>query len=190
MLRVDTGLWSQQYEGLEMGDLHFPFDQFVRVVELQVTVQATTLISKWRLELLWLLCREQLLLKTKRYAFGVSPQVLSLGADVLPEYKLQAPRIHKGTVLHYSPFKAMWDWLILLLVIYTAILTPYSAAFLLNDEVRFHVWTKTTFLPTNHVNNYLHIHTFQKSIMSHPTNNHDQDFECTHKVSNTQLYDI
>uniref|UniRef100_A0A665VKX8 Voltage-gated inwardly rectifying potassium channel KCNH2 n=1 Tax=Echeneis naucrates TaxID=173247 RepID=A0A665VKX8_ECHNA len=62
-------------------------------------------------------------------------QVLSLGADVLPEYKLQAPRIHKWTVLHYSPFKAVWDWLILLLVIYTAILTPYSAAFLLNDQV-------------------------------------------------------
>lgn len=28
----------------------------------------------------------------------------------------------------------MWDWLILLLVIYTAIFTPYSAAFLLNDS--------------------------------------------------------
>ncbi|XP_043923548.1 potassium voltage-gated channel subfamily H member 2 [Protopterus annectens] len=61
-------------------------------------------------------------------------KVLSLGADVLPEYKLQAPRIHKWTILHYSPFKAVWDWLILLLVIYTAIFTPYSAAFLLNDH--------------------------------------------------------
>ncbi|KAK1160345.1 potassium voltage-gated channel subfamily H member 6-like [Acipenser oxyrinchus oxyrinchus] len=61
-------------------------------------------------------------------------QVLSLGADVLPEYKLQAPRIHKWTILHYSPFKAMWDWLILLLVIYTAVFTPYSAAFLLNEQ--------------------------------------------------------
>uniref|UniRef100_A0A3B3RZR4 Voltage-gated inwardly rectifying potassium channel KCNH2 n=1 Tax=Paramormyrops kingsleyae TaxID=1676925 RepID=A0A3B3RZR4_9TELE len=61
-------------------------------------------------------------------------QVLSLGADVLPEYKLQAPRIHKWTILHYSPFKAVWDWVILLLVIYTAIFTPYSAAFLLNDQ--------------------------------------------------------
>ncbi|KAK7893443.1 hypothetical protein WMY93_022595 [Mugilogobius chulae] len=60
-------------------------------------------------------------------------QVLSLGADVLPEYKLQTPRIHRWTILHYSPFKAVWDWLILLLVIYTAIFTPYSAAFLLND---------------------------------------------------------
>uniref|UniRef100_A0A674MYM0 Potassium voltage-gated channel subfamily H member 7 n=1 Tax=Takifugu rubripes TaxID=31033 RepID=A0A674MYM0_TAKRU len=61
-------------------------------------------------------------------------QVLSLGADVLPEYKLQTPRIDKFTILHYSPFKAVWDWLILLLVIYTAILTPYSAAFLLNGQ--------------------------------------------------------
>ncbi|XP_076871723.1 voltage-gated inwardly rectifying potassium channel KCNH7 isoform X3 [Brachyhypopomus gauderio] len=60
-------------------------------------------------------------------------QVLSLGADVLPEYKLQTARIDKFTILHYSPFKAVWDWLILLLVIYTAIFTPYSAAFLLND---------------------------------------------------------
>ncbi|XP_070701115.1 voltage-gated inwardly rectifying potassium channel KCNH2-like [Pempheris klunzingeri] len=61
-------------------------------------------------------------------------QVLSLGADVLPEYKLQTPRIHKWTILHYSPFKAVWDWVILLLVIYTAIFTPYSATFLLSDQ--------------------------------------------------------
>ena len=53
---------------------------------------------------------------------------------MLPEYKLQAPRIHRGTLLHYSPFKAVWDWLILLLVIYTAVFTPYSAAFLLSDQ--------------------------------------------------------
>ncbi|XP_077062046.1 voltage-gated inwardly rectifying potassium channel KCNH6 isoform X1 [Siphateles boraxobius] len=60
-------------------------------------------------------------------------QVLSLGADVLPEYKLQAPDVHKWIMLHYSPFKAMWDWIILLLVLYTAVFTPYSAAFLLNE---------------------------------------------------------
>ncbi|XP_072383066.1 voltage-gated inwardly rectifying potassium channel KCNH6-like isoform X1 [Diabrotica undecimpunctata] len=60
-------------------------------------------------------------------------QVLSLGADVLPEYKLQNPRIHNYTILHYSPFKAVWDWIILILVIYTAIFTPYVAAFLLGE---------------------------------------------------------
>lgn len=55
---------------------------------------------------------------------------------MLPEYKLQSPRIHKCTILHYSPFKAVWDWIILLLVIYTAIFTPYMAAFLLNENRR------------------------------------------------------
>ncbi|KAK9700806.1 Ion transport protein [Popillia japonica] len=59
--------------------------------------------------------------------------VLSLGADVLPEYKLQNPRIPNYTILHYSPFKAVWDWIILILVMYTAIFTPYVAAFLLNE---------------------------------------------------------
>ncbi|CAJ0957136.1 unnamed protein product [Ranitomeya imitator] len=71
---------------------------------------------------------------------NIPTTVLSLGADVLPEYKLQAPRIHRWTILHYSPFKAVWDWLILLLVIYTAIFTPYSAAFLLNDQDEERTW--------------------------------------------------
>ena len=62
--------------------------------------------------------------------------MLSLGAEVLPEYKLQSPRIHRFTILHYSPFKAVWDWLILILVIYTAVVTPYVAAFLLNEDGR------------------------------------------------------
>lgn len=69
-----------------------------------------------------------------RFILINSFQVLSLGADVLPEYKLQSPKIHRCTILHYSAFKAVWDWLILILVIYTAIFTPYVAAFLLNDK--------------------------------------------------------
>ena len=43
-------------------------------------------------------------------------QVLSLGADVIPDYKLQTPTRHGCTVAHYSPFKAVWDWFILILV--------------------------------------------------------------------------
>ncbi|KAG5678050.1 hypothetical protein PVAND_007754 [Polypedilum vanderplanki] len=70
---------------------------------------------------------------THKPTTGLGKEVLSLGADVLPEYKLQSPRIHKWTILHYSPFKAVWDWIILLLVMYTAIFTPYVAAFLLNE---------------------------------------------------------
>ena len=84
--------------------------------------------------LMWLLALSKLCPALHILLMPISWQVLSLGADVLPEYKLQAPRIHRWTILHYSPFKAVWDWLILLLVIYTAVFTPYSAAFLLNEE--------------------------------------------------------
>ncbi|OAD54974.1 Potassium voltage-gated channel subfamily H member 7 [Eufriesea mexicana] len=60
-------------------------------------------------------------------------QVLSLGNDILPEYKLQSPKIGKWTIVHYAPFKSSWDWVILALVLYTAISIPYVAAFLLSD---------------------------------------------------------
>ncbi|KAL7076627.1 hypothetical protein ACQ4LE_003808, partial [Meloidogyne hapla] len=71
--------------------------------------------------------------KHVRRTSRVINNVLSLGADVIPEYKLQPNRLHHCTIIHYSPFKAVWDWIILLLVIYTAIFTPYVAAFLLRE---------------------------------------------------------
>ncbi|CAK9834005.1 Potassium voltage-gated channel subfamily H member 7 [Anthophora retusa] len=75
--------------------------------------------------------------KGKKQKFGSTLStvidVLSLGNDILPAYRLQSPRIGKWTILHYSPFKAVWDWVILLLVLYTAIFTPYVAAFVLSD---------------------------------------------------------
>lgn len=63
--------------------------------------------------------------------------MFSLESDVLPEYKLQAPETRWWILLHYSPFKAFWDWIILLLVLYTAVFTPYSAAFLLDEHGGF-----------------------------------------------------
>ena len=38
-------------------------------------------------------------------------------------------------IMHYKPFKAVWDWITLVLVIYTAIFTPYAAAFLLGEGI-------------------------------------------------------
>ncbi|GAA6077792.1 potassium voltage-gated channel subfamily H member 6 [Tachysurus ichikawai] len=61
------------------------------------------------------------------------PKKLSLGTSVFPENQLQNADVHKWIMLHYSPLKAAWDWVILLLMLYTAIFTPYSAAFLLNE---------------------------------------------------------
>ncbi|XP_069012383.1 voltage-gated inwardly rectifying potassium channel KCNH6 [Embiotoca jacksoni] len=61
-------------------------------------------------------------------------QVLSLESDVLLEYKLEVPETTWWILLHYSPFKAFWDWIILILVLYTAVFTPYSATFLLDEH--------------------------------------------------------
>lgn len=46
------------------------------------------------------------------------------------------PQLHvpRTIVLHYSPLKAAWDWLILLLVLYIAVFTPYVAAFHFNYD--------------------------------------------------------
>ncbi|KAM8836205.1 voltage-gated inwardly rectifying potassium channel KCNH6 isoform 2-T3 [Spinachia spinachia] len=63
-----------------------------------------------------------------------SSKVLSLESDVLPEHKLQVPETTWWILLHYSPFKAFWDWIILLLVLYTAVFTPFSATFLLDEH--------------------------------------------------------
>ncbi|OAF64177.1 hypothetical protein A3Q56_08115, partial [Intoshia linei] len=65
-------------------------------------------------------------------------QILSLGSDILPEYRMAMPRFYMFTLLHYSGFKAAWDWLILLLVIYTAIFTPYMAVFVLSEPHYLH----------------------------------------------------
>ncbi|XP_013144635.1 PREDICTED: potassium voltage-gated channel subfamily H member 6-like [Papilio polytes] len=61
----------------------------------------------------------------------IGKEVLSLGATSGPKGTTQPS--HPWTILHHSPYKAAWDWLILILVIYTAIFTPYVAAFQLNE---------------------------------------------------------
>ncbi|XP_077863314.1 potassium voltage-gated channel unc-103-like [Saccoglossus kowalevskii] len=43
-------------------------------------------------------------------------------------------KLQRCTILHYTPFKATWDWLVLLLVVYTAIYTPFAVAFLLREK--------------------------------------------------------
>ncbi|CAF1603901.1 unnamed protein product [Rotaria sp. Silwood1] len=40
----------------------------------------------------------------------------------------------KFIILHYSPFKAVWDWVIFLLVLYTGIITPYTISFLSDED--------------------------------------------------------
>ncbi|KAL3308716.1 hypothetical protein Ciccas_012748, partial [Cichlidogyrus casuarinus] len=49
--------------------------------------------------------------------------------DGLPQYKQEAPKTPPNIILHYVPFKTAWDWLILILTGYTAIMVPWNLTF-------------------------------------------------------------
>ncbi|XP_063236097.1 potassium voltage-gated channel protein eag [Bacillus rossius redtenbacheri] len=55
--------------------------------------------------------------------------MMSLNSDVLPQYRQEAPKTPPHILLHYCAFKAIWDWVILCLTFYTAIMVPYNVAF-------------------------------------------------------------
>ncbi|XP_030303524.1 potassium voltage-gated channel subfamily H member 1 [Calypte anna] len=56
-------------------------------------------------------------------------EVLQLGSEILPQYKQEAPKTPPHIILHYCVFKTTWDWIILILTFYTAILVPYNVSF-------------------------------------------------------------
>ncbi|KAG7248173.1 hypothetical protein CRUP_005465, partial [Coryphaenoides rupestris] len=62
--------------------------------------------------------------KTSRLA-----EALQLGSDILPQYKQEAPKTPPHIILHYCTFKTTWDWVILILTFYTAIMVPYNVCF-------------------------------------------------------------
>ncbi|KAJ6658211.1 hypothetical protein lerEdw1_001478 [Lerista edwardsae] len=47
----------------------------------------------------------------------------------VPEYKVASVQKSRFIVLHYSIFKALWDWLILLATFYVAVTVPYNVCF-------------------------------------------------------------
>ncbi|XP_064421236.1 potassium voltage-gated channel subfamily H member 5 isoform X1 [Latimeria chalumnae] len=56
-------------------------------------------------------------------------EVLQLGSEILPQYKQEAPKTPPHIILHYCTFKTTWDWIILILTFYTAIMVPYNVSF-------------------------------------------------------------
>ncbi|KAM6295442.1 voltage-gated delayed rectifier potassium channel KCNH4 [Aegotheles albertisi] len=60
-------------------------------------------------------------LKINRNVFENKPSI--------PEYKVATVQKSRFILLHYSIFKALWDWLILLATFYVAITVPYNVCF-------------------------------------------------------------
>lgn len=60
--------------------------------------------------------------------------------NLTKEYRPTSPRtqiadkVGKCAIPHESMFKVAWDWLVLALVLFTAIYIPYEAAFLVNTK--------------------------------------------------------
>ncbi|XP_039943008.1 potassium voltage-gated channel subfamily H member 4 [Hirundo rustica] len=52
----------------------------------------------------------------------------------IPEYKVASVQKSRFILLHYSIFKALWDWLILLATFYVAITVPYNVCFTGTDD--------------------------------------------------------
>ncbi|TGZ55247.1 hypothetical protein CRM22_010433 [Opisthorchis felineus] len=51
-----------------------------------------------------------------------------LSGDTAPRYRLEPPCPPKHVLLHYSAFRVLWDWTILLLTGYTAVVVPLRLA--------------------------------------------------------------
>ncbi|KAL5008520.1 hypothetical protein ScPMuIL_014101 [Solemya velum] len=55
--------------------------------------------------------------------------MMNLNSDVLPQYRLEAPKTPPHIILHYCLFKTVWDWMILTLTFYTAVTVPFNSSF-------------------------------------------------------------
>ncbi|KAK3507897.1 hypothetical protein QTP70_002529 [Hemibagrus guttatus] len=53
----------------------------------------------------------------------------------LPEYKVADAKKSKFILLHFSTFKAGWDWLILLATFYVAVTVPYNVCFIGDEDL-------------------------------------------------------
>ncbi|XP_074835241.1 voltage-gated delayed rectifier potassium channel KCNH4 isoform X2 [Carettochelys insculpta] len=65
--------------------------------------------------------KERAKMKINRSVFESKPSV--------PEYKVASVQKSRFILLHYSVFKALWDWLILLATFYVAVTVPYNVCF-------------------------------------------------------------
>ncbi|XP_016419162.1 potassium voltage-gated channel subfamily H member 8-like [Sinocyclocheilus rhinocerous] len=71
--------------------------------------------------------QKQSKIKLNKNVFGDPP--------ALPEYKVADAKKSKFILLHFSTFKAGWDWLILLATFYVAVTVPYNVCFIGDQDL-------------------------------------------------------
>lgn len=118
---------------------------------------------------------------------GQHPSMDILSPENNPDFLLNnKPTKHaKWTILHYSPFKSAWDWFILILVIYTAVYTPYSLIFEMGDNYSalFEFRMDYQEFKTNGTGVLVGLENFERYVIGNLTETYD-------KESGTSLYDL
>ncbi|KAI7798929.1 putative potassium voltage-gated channel subfamily H member 8 [Triplophysa rosa] len=71
--------------------------------------------------------QKQSKIKINKNVFGDPP--------ALPEYKVADAKKSRFILLHFSTFKAGWDWLILLATFYVAVTVPYNVCFIGDQDL-------------------------------------------------------
>nr|XP_039268573.1 potassium voltage-gated channel subfamily H member 1-like [Styela clava] len=61
-------------------------------------------------------------------------ELFNLNPEMLPKYHHESPKTPMGIILHYSSFKMCWDWFILILTFYTAVIVPYNVSFQIKER--------------------------------------------------------
>ena len=64
------------------------------------------------------------------------------------QYSWEGQKVPRFTVFHYSLFKTVWDWLVLILTLYTAVVAPFVVSFQYssNSLVIFNLFVDTFFI--------------------------------------------
>lgn len=62
------------------------------------------------------------------------PQNVFENKPSIPEYKVASVQKAHFILLHYSIFKALWDWLILVATFYVAVTVPYNVCFTSTED--------------------------------------------------------
>ena len=55
-------------------------------------------------------------------------------ASFIPQYKLENAKLPRFMLLHFGRPRLIWDWIILILVAYIAIMVPFNVAFKTHDR--------------------------------------------------------
>ncbi|NWR13274.1 KCNH8 protein, partial [Emberiza fucata] len=71
----------------------------------------------------------------RHHAFLSVEENVFVDKPAFPEYKVSDAKKSKFILLHFSTFKAGWDWLILLATFYVAVTVPYNVSFIGHDEL-------------------------------------------------------